>query len=123
MELDELASRVDRLGTAVSRAGAELGRVDPGAAAFAGDGPGALFDLGRALHADWTAALSAREREAAAHGARLSDLAIRLRWAAEGYRDAEAGAHQRHRAQADTGAARFDQTRADQTRADQTRAG
>jgi hypothetical protein len=115
MELDELAGRVDRLGAEVSQSGAALVRVDPGAAAFAGDGPGALFALGRALHADWSAALSAREREAAAHGARLADLAIRLRWAADGYRETEAGVHHRHQAQADT--ARPDTVRPDQAQA------
>src|SRR5436190_23000052 len=96
MELDEVAGRVDRLGALLTETGSRLDRVDPGARAFAGDGPGALFGLGRSLHSRWLAALSAREREAAAHGARMGDLAGSLRTAAEGYRDAEHGAHQRH---------------------------
>jgi hypothetical protein len=96
MELEEVAGRVDRLATAVAGAPVRLAHADPGARAFAGDGPGALFALGRDLHEQWVAALAAREREAAAHGARLTDMADRLRLAADGYRAAEESAHRRH---------------------------
>jgi hypothetical protein len=96
MEIDELAARVDSLGAEVSAAAAGLGRIDPGPAAFAGDGAGRLGELGRAMHAQWGAALAAREREAAAAGARLTDLAGALRTAATGYRDVEDAAHRRH---------------------------
>jgi hypothetical protein len=97
MELEQVADRVDRLGTDVTQAANRLAHADPGARAFSGDGPGALFAVGRALHQHWVAALAAREREAAAHGARLTDLGTRLRWAADGYRAAEDAAHHRHR--------------------------
>ncbi len=98
MEIDEVATRVSAAADAVTGAGARLGLVGPGPAAFGGDGPGGLGELGRDLHALWGAALAAREREAAGHGARLTDLAGALSVAAQGYRDAEAGAHHRHRA-------------------------
>jgi hypothetical protein len=97
MELDEVARRVDRLATDVTAVATRLAQTDPGSRAFAGDGPGALFTAGRALHERWLTALAAREREAAAHGARLADLADRLRRAADGYRAAEDAAHRRHR--------------------------
>ncbi|GIH12398.1 type VII secretion target [Rugosimonospora africana] len=97
MEIDELAGRIGALGDEVSGAADRLGRTDPGPEAFAGDASGRLGELGRALHAQWRAALAAREREAAAAGARLTDLAGALRTAADGYRDAEDAAHRRHR--------------------------
>jgi hypothetical protein len=96
MDLDELAGRLGRLGAEVSAAARRPGGADPGARAFAADGPGVLFALGRALYGDWVAALAAREREAAAHGARLAEAASRLRWAAESYRDAEEAAARRY---------------------------
>ena len=57
-----------------------------------------LGALGRDLHGLWSAALAAREREAAGHGARLTDLAGALRQAADGYRQVDDDAHRRHRA-------------------------
>ncbi len=96
MELDEVAGRLDRLGTQVTSTGTGLAGADPGPRGFGGDGPGALPALGRALHRQWLAAQSARQQEANGHGAQLIDLAVALRRAADGYRDAEHGAHQRH---------------------------
>jgi hypothetical protein len=98
MEIDELAQRVTSVAEDVSTAAARLGLADPGARAFGADGPGSLGELGRTLRVTWTSALAAREREAAAHGARLTDLAGALGQAADGYREAEQGAHHRHRA-------------------------
>lgn len=98
MEIDELAHRVAAEADAVTDAAARLGRCDPGPRAFGTDAPGSLGELSRDLHALWSGALGAREREAAAHGARLTELAGALRQSAQGYRDAEDGAHQRHRA-------------------------
>jgi hypothetical protein len=97
MEIDELAHRVSAVADEVASAAARLGLSDPGARAFGADGPGHLGELSRQLYATWSAGLAGREREAAAHGARLTDLATALRTAAEGYRDAEQSAHQRHR--------------------------
>jgi hypothetical protein len=97
MEIDELAVRVGALGDEVSGAASGLARSDPGPAAFAGDATGRLGELGRVLHARWAAALAAREREAAAAGARLTDLAGALRTAVDGYRGVEDAAHRRHR--------------------------
>jgi hypothetical protein len=98
MEIDELAQRVGAVAEEVTGAAARLGLSDPGPRGFGDDGPGRLGELARELHATWSAGLAAREREAAGAGARLTDLAAALRRAAEGYRDAERGAHQRHRA-------------------------
>lgn len=97
MEIDELARRVGDAADAVTEAAARLGDSDPGPRAFGTDAPGALGELARDLHTVWSGALGAREREAAAHGARLTELAGALRQSAQGYRDAEDGAHQRHR--------------------------
>ncbi|HEX6500406.1 MAG TPA: hypothetical protein VF054_15455 [Micromonosporaceae bacterium] len=95
--LDELAQRADTAGAALAEASATLGRLDPGARSFGGDGPGRLGELGRALHAVFATALDAREREAAAHGARLADVASALRLVTAGYRDVDDAAHDRHR--------------------------
>jgi hypothetical protein len=96
MEIDELARRVAGLGDDVSGAATGIRRSDPGPAAFGADATGRLGELGRALHGRYGAALAAREREAAATGARLTDLATALRTAASGYRDVEDGAARRH---------------------------
>ncbi|OLB78528.1 MAG: hypothetical protein AUI14_12925 [Actinobacteria bacterium 13_2_20CM_2_71_6] len=96
MEIDEVAGRIASVADEVSGAAPRLGHSRPGPAAFGGDGPGRLGELGRDLHAAWGAALAAREREAAGHGARLTDLAGALRQAAAGYREVEDGAQRRH---------------------------
>lgn len=96
MEIDELALRVGALGDEVVSAAPALARSDPGPAAFAGDAAGRLGELGRALHERLAGALAARERESAAAGARLTDLAGALRAAAAGYRGVEDAAHRRH---------------------------
>jgi hypothetical protein len=98
MEIDDVANRLSVLAREVTGAAPRLGLVQPGPAAFGGDTPGRLGELGRDLHGVWGAALAAREREAAGHGARLTDLAGGLRRAAEGYRQVEDDAHRRHRA-------------------------
>ncbi|OLE26295.1 MAG: hypothetical protein AUG44_13415 [Actinobacteria bacterium 13_1_20CM_3_71_11] len=98
MEIDALARRVTAAADEVAGTAARLGLSDPGARAFGAAGPGQLGGLAGELYAIWAAALGAREREAAGYGARLTDLAAGLRRAAEGYRAAEQGAHQRHRA-------------------------
>jgi hypothetical protein len=98
MEIDEVAGRVASVADEVSGAAARLGLAEPGASGFGGDGPGRLGELGRDLHGAWSAALAAREREAAGHGARLTDLAGALRQAAAGYREVEDSAHRRHEA-------------------------
>lgn len=97
MEIDRVADRVAATADEVSGAASRLGLVQPGPAGFGGDGPGQLGALGRDLHGLWSAALAAREREAAGHGARLTDLAGALRQAADGYRQVEDDAHRRHR--------------------------
>lgn len=95
--LDELARRADAAGAALADASAALGRLDPGARSFGGDGPGRLGELGRGLHAVFATALDAREREAAAHGARLAEMARALRLVTAGYVDVDETARDRHR--------------------------
>lgn len=97
MEIDELALRVGVLGDEVAAVAPALARSDPGPTAFAGDAAGRIGELGRALHGRYAAALTARQRESAAVGARLTDLAGALRAAAAGYREVEDAAHRRHR--------------------------
>jgi hypothetical protein len=98
MEIDELAHRVHAAADEVAGAGARIELAEPGPRAFGADLPGNLGELARDLSATCSGALAAREREAAGHGARLTDLAGALAKAAEGYRDVEDGAHRRHRA-------------------------
>ena len=93
MELLDVAGRIAVLGDDLSGAAVRLAAADPGARAFAADGPGALFRVGADLRAGYQAALAARERELPAHGARLTDLAGALRLAAERYADAEHRSH------------------------------
>ncbi|MBG6139253.1 hypothetical protein [Longispora fulva] len=52
---------------------------------FGGGAQGGLGELGRAVHAQWTAALTARAAEEAAQRARLAATAHDLRTAADRY--------------------------------------
>jgi hypothetical protein len=94
MRIGQLAQRLEGAGDRLATSG--LVDVDPGARAFGADNPGRLGDVGRMLHHRWSTALTARAREAAAHGARLTDSADALRVAAERYGDAESAARSRH---------------------------
>ncbi|HZN16792.1 MAG TPA: hypothetical protein VFB84_01115 [Micromonosporaceae bacterium] len=96
MSLAELASRISASGQVLTGASARLAGLVPPPAAFGAGAPGHLGALGRALHAQVMAALAARSREAAAHGARLGDAAEMLRWAGAGYAEAEEAAQRRH---------------------------
>lgn len=96
MGLHELAGRAGAAGEEMARVAAVLVGCDPGPGAFGAHAPGRLGELGRELHARCAAALTARAREAAAHGARLADTAAALRLASAGYRDAERSARERH---------------------------
>jgi hypothetical protein len=93
MELRDVASRIAALGDDLTGAVTRLAATDPGARAFAADGPGELFAAGAALRASYQSALAARERELLAHGARLTDLAAAVRQAAEHYDAAEQSSH------------------------------
>jgi hypothetical protein len=97
MTLYDLAGRVAAAGDDLAGAGGRLAALDPGARAFGADATGVLGDLGRVLHERYAAALTARSREAAAHGARLVDLADSLRTAATGYADVEDTLRDRYR--------------------------
>jgi hypothetical protein len=96
MRIDQLADRLARAGDRVTGGAATLADHDPGAGVFGADAPGRLGELGRLLHHRLGAALTARARESAAHGARLTDAADLLHGAADRYRDAETGASGRH---------------------------
>jgi|SRR4051812_19141040 hypothetical protein len=96
MQVPEVATRVAGLADDLTDEAARLRTLTPPARAFAGDGPGALFAAGAALHAQWQAALAAREREALDHGARLAGLAGALRRTGEGYAAAEDSSHRAH---------------------------
>src|SRR4051794_38396051 len=96
MQVPEVANRVAGLADDLTDEATRLRTLTPPVRAFAGDGPGALFAAGAALHAQWQAALAARERETADHGARLVGLAGALRRAAERYVAAEDSSHRAH---------------------------
>lgn len=83
------------LGTVLNGGASDIPHADPGAPVFGGRGPGQLGDLGAALHSRWQTALQARAREAAAHGARVSDLAETLNHAGAGYADVDHAASER----------------------------
>lgn len=102
MGLDQLAGRLDAAGDELAGASTTMALADPGSRAFGGDAPGAPGELGRALHRTLTTALTARTREASAHGIRLSETAEALRQAAQGYRTADDDARRRHQRQEDT---------------------
>jgi hypothetical protein len=76
-------------GETLTAVAGRIAALDPGAAAFGGDGPGVLGELGRSLHHHWQRALDARAREAAAHGARVEDAADVVSRAAAGYVDTD----------------------------------
>jgi hypothetical protein len=92
MTLDDLAARLDEVGTELTSAARALRRSDPGASAFGGEATGRLGDLGRDLHRGWLMAVENRAREAAAHGARMSGTAEAVRRAAAGYAEADEAA-------------------------------
>lgn len=96
MRIGQLADRLEQAGDRLAAASGALADADPGAAAFGADTPGRLGEVGRMLHHRWSAALTARAREGAAHGARLADSAEALHTAAERYRDTESAARARH---------------------------
>jgi hypothetical protein len=96
MRLDDLADQIDSAADVIAGASTTMTLIDPGARAFGGDGVGSLGELGRALHRQFTAALTARGRESAAHGARLADAAQALRLVATGYRGVEDETRDRH---------------------------
>src|SRR5438034_6128425 len=89
MRLGQLADEFASAGDRLASVGSALAGVDPGAAAFGAEAPGRLGEVGRLLHSQWAAALSARAREAAAHSARLVDTAEALDVAAARYEDVE----------------------------------
>jgi hypothetical protein len=96
MRIDQLADRLERAGDRLTAGAASVADADPGARAFGADNPGRMGEVGCLLHRRWSAALTARAREAAAHGARLADRAEGLRLAASRYADAERAARSRH---------------------------
>jgi hypothetical protein len=91
MRLDDLARRIDAAADVLAGRSTTITLADPGARAFGADATGRAGELGRALHRQFSAAMSARSREAAAHGARLADTAHALRLVADNYRDVEHG--------------------------------
>ncbi|MGC9670302.1 hypothetical protein ACNTMW_27635 [Planosporangium sp. 12N6] len=96
MALDDTAGRLAAAGAELAAAAAALPGHDPGAEAFGAAAGGRLGALCRDLHRTCLAALDARAREAAAHGARLSLTADAVTRAASGYAAADDTARRRH---------------------------
>jgi len=93
----QLADRLESAATAISVGAAALDgvRADPGQ--LGEDAAGRPGEIGRVLHAQWSAALSARTREAGRAGARLVEAAAGLRRATQAYAAADGAAHDRLR--------------------------
>jgi hypothetical protein len=96
VRIGQLADRLEGAGNRLTAGAGALADIDPGAAAFGADQPGRLGAVGRLLHQRCSAALGGREREAAAHGARLVDAADLLRTAAARYEGTDAEARSRN---------------------------
>ncbi|GAA3249619.1 hypothetical protein ACFO1B_52665 [Dactylosporangium siamense] len=99
MRLDDLAGRLEAAGDELAGASTTMALTDPGSRALGGDAPGGPGELGRALHRTLTTALTARSREASAHGIRFAETAEALRLAAHGYRAADHDARRQHQRQ------------------------
>jgi hypothetical protein len=96
VRIGQLADRLEGAGNRLAAGAGALADTDPGASVFGADQPGRLGAVGRALHQRCSAALGGREREAAAHGARLVDAADLLRTAASRYESTDTEARSRH---------------------------
>jgi hypothetical protein len=72
--VDSLAGRLDDAAASLTAAERSLLSDPPSAAVFGADTGGVPGRLGRALHEQWAAVLTARAREAAATAARLTEL-------------------------------------------------
>lgn len=94
-DLFRLAGRLDAAAATISGSAAALGGLHHDPAEFGAAGPGRVGELGRALHARWSAALYAREREASRAAAELAETAAAVRRAAAGYAEADADAARR----------------------------
>lgn len=96
MRLHDIAARLGLAADEMGEAASRLADLDPGGRGYGAQAPGRVGELGRALHADGTAALIARCREATALSARLSDSAQAVLAVAAAYRDAERAAYGRN---------------------------
>ena len=101
MRLDDLAGRLDAAGDELAGARTTMALAAPGSRALGGDAPGGPGELGRALHRTLTTALTARAREASAHGVRFAETAEAVRLAAQGYRSADHDARRQQQRQED----------------------
>jgi hypothetical protein len=108
VRIGQLADRLEAAGNRLAAGAGALADTDPGAVAFGADQPGRLGAVGRMLHQRCSVALGGREREAAAHGARLVDAADLLRTAASRYESTDAAARARHSSIGDEPTASFE---------------
>jgi hypothetical protein len=94
--LSGTVSALRQAGETLADAGDRLLTVDPGAEPFGAGAPGQLGELGRDLYRQWQRALDARGREAAAHGARLHEVAAAVSNAAGAYSEIDDSARRHH---------------------------
>ena len=87
--MDKLAQRLEGAADTLATMDRSVPALAVMAGAFGADEAGVPGRLGRRLHARWQAVLEARSQEAAAAGARLSDLAGSLRAAERMYAEAD----------------------------------
>ncbi|MGI5211604.1 hypothetical protein [Plantactinospora sp. CA-290183] len=91
-DLRDLAARLEGASGTLSDLARRLPYAGPAASAFTVDAPGLPGEVGRALHAQWLAALDNRARELAAAAEQLADGAAAVRAADQAYADSDDGA-------------------------------
>lgn len=87
--MDRLADRIDQAAAALAMMDRRLPELLPGAADFAADETGRPGRIGRALYAGWSAALSARAREAGQATTKLTEIADAVRSGARAYAETD----------------------------------
>ncbi|MEV1287774.1 hypothetical protein [Micromonospora sp. NPDC049679] len=93
--LRDFAGRLDDAAATLTVTVYAIADLGPPASAFGADAPGSFGELGRALHAQWVAAVGARGREAAATAERCVDAAGAVRVAADAYAETDDAARRR----------------------------
>lgn len=87
--MDRLADQIDHAAEALAIMDRRVPELLPGAADFAAADAGRPGRIGRALYAGWSAALSARAREAADASTRLTEMAQAVRTGSDAYTDTD----------------------------------
>lgn len=87
--MEQLTDRLYAAADALATVDRSMSVLTVPAGAFAADDAGTPGRLGRRLHAHWSAVVTARAREAADAGARLTDLATALQKTQQEYAETD----------------------------------